>query len=545
MAIKVSEVLDALSGRKKAAPLYCLAFTNPGYDMAAPLHDQFQTRTRVLSGEKDRSACGVGTVVSLKGEASHQILQMGLGALASMPHRVGLAPDQEIGNDGTLLGTSDGAGIVAAIPQKILKSSYSKLGHPETLGDRNLAVAAVFLPRDYEDDRARCKTIFREELIRAGYEDTGKIALTRWRRMPIKPDDHLGKIGQDSHPHPEHLLIPHKPRQSLREFDADLYVIQRRIENRIREERLSGEGRNNFHILSMSARTIVYKSLSLAHRLPALFPDLKNPEFVTPFVGFHGRFSTNTAPAWWRAHFKRILAHNGEINTLKGNINAMYRLEAIFAHCFGNNAPYILKNLLNTAGADTDILDNAAQFLYHAGVSLPLIKSILVSPAIRSGARITPDEALMYRFTNAVSPSWEGPGMFIMTDGKMVLVGGDLNGMRPTPYEIFGSADAPDVPDILVAGSERGMVQNLPQEWSIRRGDLEPGDLIGANINPENAISGQKIPVGFMTNEDLKAIAIRQCHDLFGHSYQLQRMINIPRILPTANALEHGGPDHG
>jgi glutamate synthase domain-containing protein 1 len=489
--------------------------------------------------DEDRSACGVGALVSLKGEASHRILELGFhDALPSMPHRAGQAPDQEIGEDGTLLGTGDGMGIITALPQELLKRSFNTSGHPDVLGNRDLGVVSAFLPRDSETKRNAIRKLWKNALIERGYEDREEIAQTLWRKTPIDSDQ-LGRIGRETHPRPEQLLIPLKPGQTRQEFDFDMYTIMRAVEVEVRSRGLSAEGRNNYHILSASSSTINYKSLSLAHRFQALYPDLMKSSFATPFIGFHGRFSTNTAPAWWRAHFKRMLAHNGEINTVRGNVNAFYKLINIFSHVYGDEAPKVIEKVLNTNGTDSDMLDNAAQFLFFAGVSLALIKTYLLPPSLRPGAAIEPGLHEVVKFGKAVSSAWEGPAMVIMTDGRMVIAGGDMNGMRPTPWEIFGSPEEPDVPDILVIGSEAGM-SGLPLELSIKRGSVSPGEMIGANVDPDLVINGQRIPIGFLDNAALQQIAVRDAQARFNYQTEQSRFVDIPRLITVPGVPSHG-----
>ncbi len=552
----------------------------------------YQNIRKFSSAEREHSACGVGVIVSLRGEPSHDILRMAIKALATMHPRIGVASDGEIGPDGTALATSDGVGIMTQIPQEFMKKEYLRRAPPDSLKDsktgkdRDLGVGVFFFPRDSNETEENCKQIIQttledscKQIIQTTLEKAGYKEY-RWRETPIAADQ-LGKLGKDTYPRLKQLMILPKPGQSKKDFNADLYFIQRNIENRIKEKDLSGEGRNNFHISSMSANTMVYKSLSLGHRFMDLYLDLQKPDFKTAFVGLHGRFSTNTAPAWWRAHFKRILAHNGEINTLKGNINGMSKLEKIFAGSFGDRKDDILENLLNTAGADSDILDNAAQFLYHAGVSLPLVKTLLIPPAVRPGAGISEDEALLYKFTKTLSPSWEGPGMFVMIDGKTILIGGDLNGMRPTPYTIFGSADDPSTPNILVAGSERGMVHDLMEEGSnytnlldlkfkpgimdatpnlqeafrlelenernkarnhlhnlaIMHGDLQPGKMLGVNIDPDS----EQAPLGLLSHKQLVEMAVDEAQKKFGFKERVSEIENIERKMPSKDAFPYAG----
>ena len=405
----------------------------------------------------ERSACGVGVVASLTGESSHQIIEQGLEAAAAMPYRAGTGSDVELGPDGTDIGTSDGVGVITQIPQDLFKEFYAEEGGQPLADGQDLGVGVFFLPRDDEQARKNIQQIIEEELSEFGYE-TGQVDKgCIWRDVP-DDETQVGAIGRTGLPHVAQLLIPQDSAQDKQTFNRNLYVLRRRIENRMKT---AGMTTDDCYMPSFSGDTIVYKGLCLPHRLGALYPDLLNKEYKSPVIGLHDRFSTNTAPAPWRAHFKRLLAHNGEINTLKGNVNNMFRLERLFRDAFGNHADEVWNDVLNTDGADSDVLDNAADVLYQAGITLPLVKTLLIPPAQRPGAEMSYEEQRLNEFGAAVSPGWEGPGMFVMVDGKMALIGGDLNGMRPTPYEIFGTEENPRTPAVLVAGSEFGMVGSL------------------------------------------------------------------------------------
>ena len=500
---------------------------------------------------REHDNCSVGGTASLTGEPSYRIVYMSLKALATTDPRIGMAADIEMGPDGTLLGTSDGVGIMTQIPQRLFKEAYTAgenrdvLCDPKTGQERDLGAGVFFLPHDSQLAK-ECENIVKAALKDSGYSEY------KWRTTPVSLDQ-LGRLGRDTCPVSKQLMILPKSKQDKDAFDKELYFVQRDIESRMWEK---GIGPDDFYICSIGARTIVYKGLPLAHRFSDFYPDLKNPKFETAVALFHGRYATNTAPAAWRAHVKRMLGHNGEINTLRGNINAMYKLENIFGAVFGEQKDLILKNLLNTKGSDSDILDNALQFLYHAGVSLPLIKTLLVPPAMRSGAPISYDESLMNKFTSTLSPGWEGPGMFGTFDGKMMVFFGDLNSMRPTPSEIFGSKETPHIPDLLVVGSESGMVNNIIaagsrynkltnnfngeehgdlQDLSIERNTLPPGNMIGVNIDPDNMIAGEKVPVGFLGNNYLRQLAVKDAQRIFDFREHVKSIQNIQRAMPSEN----------
>ena len=416
------------------------------------------TLSRVHSQQRVHDACGVGFVASTKAEASHQIIALGLQAIASVQHRGG------VGADGK---TGDGAGIKLGLDQDFFKTEYATISGNDAPA-APLAVGMFFLPMN--------DTVRREEIIKIineTIEDEFGYQGTQWRDVPVN-DDVLGTDARASRPHIQQLIIPPQEDETTTEFERRLYVARRVIEQRILSKELAGKGADTFYVPSMSTHTIVYKGLSLATELGNTFPDLLDERMKSTYTAFHQRFSTNTTPVWERAHPYRFLAHNGEINSLQGNVNNISVLDHLIRKAYGEEAEIILP-IIAPGGSDSANVDNVIEALSHAGYSLPEIKAFLVPPAFREAKDMPANERALYEYISAVSGPWDGPATLAMSDQQQLLLGGDRNGLRPVRYVID------DVNGIIVAGSEEGMITIDPAHIS-KRGNLEAGELLGINI---------------------------------------------------------------
>jgi glutamate synthase domain-containing protein 2/glutamate synthase domain-containing protein 3/glutamate synthase domain-containing protein 1 len=476
--------------------------------MAVPKRDQDEAAS-------DHSACGVGFVASETGQASNQILEMGLRALEALEHRGGVAADFDAK---TGFGTSDGAGVTVALDQAFWEKKYAILNDTGALGDRDLAVATFYIPRGDNDKQDRCVEIIREELRRLGYYKDAR------RRSSQRTEyDTLGKKARDTHPTMVQYLIPEKPGVDKATFDRDLYLMKRRIQSRVAEEKLAGQGANRFYIPSMSRHHVVYKSLSLAHKLTALYDDL-NPSkgYKTPYVIFHRRFSTNTAPAWERSHpYASGLAHNGEINSLATNIEVFKRLERIMLNLYGAHASKDLLDVIQAGGTDSAMLDNALEFLMHAGFSPPAVKSLLVPEAVMPDAEMSDDVRRMYEYIDALIGPWDGPNTMVMPGNGMVQIGGDRNGLRPVRYVRTKQG-------IIYAGSEDGMVQAIDNKDVIERGNLLPGEMLAVSL-----VEGRII-----RDQELKAMAAREIEEKLGIKALLANVKDMPVAQPKPEDYE-------
>lgn len=462
-----------------------------------------------VKDDPGHDACGVGFVAAENGVASNEMLRHGLNGLAAVEHRGGVAADGQ---------TSDGAGVTIALDQVFFKRKYGKRGPSGIFAnpDRQIAVGAFFMPRDDIEKHDRCLKIIKEELKAGGY-----YADARWREPKIV-DNFLGSLAEKSHPRFYHLLIPQPLDKDLTAFDRDLYLMRRRIENQIRAEGLQGQGSDRFFVPSMSRHSIVYKSLSLGHNLANLYSDLGSKNYKTPFVVVHRRFSTNTAPAWERAHPYRTVSHNGEINSLSTNIEMFPRLEKIFAHLYGAVEAADILNVIQAGGTDSAMLDNAVEFLLEAGLSPPAVKSILVPEATMKGLQLPHELEEMYAYIDALVGPWDGPNTMIMASPKMLLIGGDRNGLRPIRYVRTAQG-------LIVAGSEDGMVQALANKDIIERGNLNPGGMLAVDLGSGTG-DGR-----IMYDGELKAIAAKE---LSRKMKIAQRLENVREVIVAHSSLD-------
>ena len=326
-----------------------------------------------------------------------------------------------------------------------------------------IAVGQVFLPRTDFGAQETCRTIVESEILRMGYFIYG------WRHVPVEVDC-LGDKANATRPEIEQILISNSKGVDEETFERELYVIRRRI-----EKAAAAAGINGLYLASLSCRSIIYKGMMLAEQVAVFYPDLMDERFESAFALYHQRYSTNTFPQWWLAQPFRMLAHNGEINTLKGNVNWMKSHEIRMASsAFGDMAEDI-KPIIPGGSSDSAALDAVFEVLVRAGRNAPMAKTMLVPESWSKQAKDLPQAWRdMYSYCNSVMEPWDGPAALAMTDGRWVCAGLDRNGLRPLRYVITGDG-------LLIAGSEVGMV---PTDEAIVRekGALGPGQLLAVDM---------------------------------------------------------------
>jgi glutamate synthase (NADPH/NADH) large chain len=399
----------------------------------------------------EHDACGVGMVVSLDGKPRRDVVEKGIEALKNVYHRGAVDADGK---------TGDGAGILLEIPREFFRAYLERIGKQRTRG--RIAVGMLFLPKKNLNTQDQCRQIVEYEIIRFGYGIHG------WRQVPVVSDV-IGEIAGDSRPQIEQVIFATPENVNEQALERDLYIIRKRI-----EKALQAAAIKECYVCSLSCRSIVYKGLFKAEQLTAFYPDLLDPRFISAYAIFHQRFSTNTAPAWHLAQPFRMIAHNGEINTLKGNVNFMKSHEATFhAAAFeGMEADVIPVIPDNTS--DTGALDSVIEVLTRAGRELPLAKLIVMPPAWSLMNDLPDAHRDMYHCLNSISEPWDGPAALCATDGEWVIAGMDRNGLRPLRYSITKDG-------LLLACSESGMV-HVADTDIIKRGRLGPGDIIGVHL---------------------------------------------------------------
>ena len=414
---------------------------------------QWMAENSLYRTEDEHASCGVGLVVSIDGKPSRKVVENGIKALKAVWHRGAVDADGK---------TGDGAGIHVQIPVPFFYDQIRRTGHEPRL-DELIAVGQVFLPRTDFGAQERCRTIVETEVLRMGYYIYG------WRHVPVEVDC-LGEKANLTRPEIEQILISNSKGVDQETFERELYVIRRRIEKAATAAGISG-----LYLASLSCRSIIYKGMMLAEQVAVFYPDLMDERFTSAFALYHQRYSTNTFPQWWLAQPFRMLAHNGEINTLKGNVNWMKSHEIRMASsAFGDMAEDI-KPIIPGGSSDSAALDAVFEVLVRAGRNAPMAKTMLVPESWSKQAKELPQAWLdMYSYCNSVMEPWDGPAALAMTDGRWVCAGLDRNGLRPMRYVITGDG-------LLIAGSETGMVPT--DEATVReKGALGPGQLLAVDM---------------------------------------------------------------
>ncbi len=407
----------------------------------------------LYSEDEEHSSCGVGLVVAMDGKPTRKVVEAGIDALRAIWHRGAVDADGK---------TGDGAGIHIQIPVPFFYDQVRRTGH-EPHEDKLMAVGQVFLPRTDFGAQETCRTIVETEVLRMGHTIYG------WRHVPVDISC-LGEKANATRPEIEQILISNAKGIEEEDFERELYVIRRRI-----EKAATAAGIGELYLASLSCRSIIYKGMMLAEQVSEFYPDLQDERFKSAFAIYHQRYSTNTFPQWWLAQPFRMLAHNGEINTLKGNVNWMKSHEIRMASgAFGDKAEDI-KPIITGGMSDSAALDSVFEVLVRAGRSAPMAKTMLVPESWSKQAEELPQAWRdMYCYYNSVMEPWDGPAALAMTDGRWVCAGLDRNGLRPMRYVVTGDG-------LVIAGSEAGMVPI--DEASVKeKGALGPGQLLAVDM---------------------------------------------------------------
>ena len=405
----------------------------------------------LYSPEYEHDACGVGMVVDTKGRPSHDIVLKGITVLERLLHRGAAGSDPE---------TGDGAGILMQIPHEFFTETCPEIHLP---APGRYALASLFLPQQ-EQERDACRAIL------AATAETEGFLILGWRKVPVE----LSSIGEQARltaPAIEQCFLAPSQDETSLEGDAlerRLYILRRSIENAV-EKAIPGLG-DRFYISSLSSRTVVYKGLLKAPQLPRFYEDLTDPRFRSAVAIVHQRYSTNTFPSWPLAHPFRYIAHNGEVNTLRGNLNQMAaRQGSLASPLFGDDIRKILP-VIRPGQSDSASLDNALELLVTAGRSLPHAMMMLIPQAWGRKHFMGEDVRGFFDYHSGIMEPWDGPAAVCFTDGMGVGALVDRNGLRPARYEITQDG-------LLVLASEAGVVDHEPSTI-IKRGCLRPGQML-------------------------------------------------------------------
>jgi len=403
----------------------------------------------LYSPEFEHDACGMGIVSHIKGRKSHQIVEQALEVLVNLSHR---------GASGSEENTGDGAGILIQLPDNFLRQQMESEGVllPEK-GDYGAGM--VFLPQD-QKKRAEIKEIIENIVSTEGQKLIG------WRKVPVNAAE-IGKSALEVMPDFYQIFIEKSENlEAGIDFERKLYLIRKKIENKIRSSKYQGE----LYFASLSSRTLVYKGMLTPEQMECFFPDLSEPEMESAIALVHSRFSTNTFPSWERAHPNRYLIHNGEINTMLGNQNWMRAREGIFASDIFSDDLKELLPVIAPEGSDSARFDNVLEFLALSGRSLAHSIMMMIPEPWEHNEEMESKKRDFYHYHSTLMEAWDGPAAMAFTDGCQVGAVLDRNGLRPSRYYLTDD-------DLLILSSEVGVLE-LPEEKVISKQRLEPGKML-------------------------------------------------------------------
>ena len=485
----------------------------------------------------EHDACGIGFVTNIKGKKSHEIVRQALEILVNLDHR---------GACGCEANTGDGAGILMQMPDSFLRAACAPLGIelPEPF---HYGVGMVFTsPKATERNSAR--HILEKILVEEGVEILG------WRNVPTD-NSSLGNTAWEGEPMVRQLFLK-RPLECADEqaFNRKLYIINQRATNEIRRAAVD----EHWYVCSLSTRTIIYKGMLMPVQVDKYYPELCDPAMESAIALVHSRFSTNTFPSWDRAHPYHFLAHNGEINTLRGNVNWMNARQNLFAsELFGDEMKKVLP-IINTRGSDSAMFDNCLELLVMSGRSLPHAVMMMVPEPWENHADMSPEKKAFYEYHSCLMEPWDGPAAIAFTDGRSIGAVLDRNGLRPSRYYITND-------DLVIMASEAGVLQIEPGRV-LRKGRLEPGQMFlvdteQGRIVPDEEIKQELAAANPYTQwlqenhillEDLPASTEVQTHDLsgltqrqqaFGYTYEDQRVVLGPMARDGIQPLGSMGTD--
>ena len=408
-------------------------------------------RQGLYDPRNEHDACGVGFIVHIKGHKSHTIVRQGLDLLENLTHRGAVGADPCAG---------DGAGILLQIPDAFFQAECSKLGISLPAAGE-YAVGMVFLPRN-ESDRTTCETLLTQFVVQE------KATLLGWRDVPVDNRE-LGYSVKPVEPFIRQIFIGRGADCAGQDaFERKLFVIRKQVENAVRDLKL--DGGHSFYVPSLSSRTIVYKGMLLANQVGAFYPDLSDARITSALALVHQRFSTNTFPTWDLAHPFRMIAHNGEINTLTGNVNGMAaRRHSISSKVLGDDI-HKLWPLIAEGQSDSACFDNALELLVAGGYSMAHAMMLLIPEAWAGNDLMDEQQRAFYEYNAALMEPWDGPAAVAFTDGRQIGATLDRNGLRPARYLVTDD-------DFVIMASEMGVIE-VPQHKIIKKWRLQPGKML-------------------------------------------------------------------
>jgi glutamate synthase (ferredoxin) len=503
--------------------------TQPGLPQKQGLYDpQFE-----------HDACGVGFLVNIKGKKSHKIIKDALTILLNLDHR---------GACGCEANTGDGAGILIQMPDKFLRKVTEelkfKLPKPGEYG-----VGMVFLPQD-KTERKTCEKIFEQIVAEEGQCVLG------WRTIPTD-NSSLGNGAKAVEPVMRQLFIGRSPALTdPMAFERKLYVIRKRAENAIRYSP-DVKGGKFFYVPSLSYKTMVYKGLLMPVQVDQYYPDLRDVDMQTALALVHSRFSTNTFPTWERAHAYRYIAHNGEINTLRGNISWMHARQALLeSELFGEDIKKLMP-IVNTDGSDSAMFDNVLELLVLSGRSLPHAMMMMIPEPWANHESMSDEKKAFYEYHSCLMEPWDGPASVVFTDGVRIGACLDRNGLRPSRYYVTKD-------NTVIMASEVGVLDVDP-ERVIQKGRLQPGRMFLIDTEEGRIIADEEIKTKIATEQpyrewlDKNMIelanvppakvqeptheTVLQRQQAFGYTFEDLRILMAPMARDGAEAIGSMGTD--
>ena len=485
----------------------------------------------------EHDACGVGFVVNIKGRKSHEIIRQGLTILENLDHRgaVGSEPN-----------TGDGAGILLQIPDRFLRKVCGLLGF-ELPPTGYYGVAMLYTsPEATEFTSAR--HIFQRITTEEGLKVIG------WRNVPTD-NSSLGDTAKAGEPLVRQLFFERDGSYADEDaFNRKLYIVNQRAIHEIRDAGVDPY----WYVSSISSRTIVYKGMLMPAQVDRYYPDLCDPDMDSSLALVHSRFSTNTFPSWDRAHPYHLLAHNGEINTLRGNVNWMHARQSLFAsELFGDDIKKALP-IINMSGSDSAMFDNCLELLVMSGRSLPHAVMMMVPEPWENHEGMSPEKRSFYEYHSCLMEPWDGPAAVAFTDGRVIGAVLDRNGLRPCRYYVTSD-------DLVIMASEAGVLQ-VPPEKILQKGRLQPGkmflvDTEQGRIIPDEEIKndlasakpyGDWVKANHLRLEDLPDApgvhafdhdTVLQRQQAFGYTFEDQRIILGPMARDGVQPLGSMGTD--
>ncbi len=487
----------------------------------------------------EHDACGVGFVANIRGVKSHDIVEKGLRVLQNLTHRGACGCDPL---------TGDGAGILMQLPHEFLlkecRALHITLPDPDEYG-----AGMVFLPRDIAE-RNVCEEIFEKVIHEEGQRLLG------WRSVPTDPST-CGDLARKCMPEIRQIFVARgKGSADAEALERKLYVIRRCVERLVNEAGLRDS--ESFYVSSLSCRTLVYKGLLLPEQIGQFYADLRDPAMVSALALVHQRFSTNTFPSWDRAHPYRFLAHNGEINTLRGNENWMHARQSLFASpLFGDDIRKLMP-VIQEAGSDSAKFDNVLELLVRSGRSLPHAVMMMIPEAWQKHESMSDAKRAFYEYHSCLMEPWDGPASIAFTDGRLVGAVLDRNGLRPSRYVVTKDG-------FVVMASEVGVL-DIPADNVLHKDRLQPGRMFLVDTENRRIVGDDEIKEGIAARrpyrkwldgnlvqltklpaprnlraEDLDALLT--CQQVFGYTNEDLRMLIAPMAINGQEAVGSMGND--